>query len=281
MKTGIMASVVSAFLVAILAQPQQVLVVLFGFGFTGLVLGGALAERFSPTKTLLVGSVASVISTAILMVVSMIFLKVNPLKMNLSVMKDAMDSVIDMYAKFGMTKQQLASLRVTFKQTMDLFKIVLPATLVLSSVLNTFLNLWVARLVLNRLGYKTDPLPGFRDWSFPWYLALFFVAGTALNATQSRHHILLLAHIGINIQFLLSIAYVIQGIAIAWWFFDRYNVAKMVRILLTFFVISNPMFQLVATWLGVLDPWLDLRRIRRPVPPVGNGTDIDDPEKGK
>src|SRR5665647_135226 len=68
-KWSIMATVVAGVMIAMLLHPLQAVSVVVGFGLIGVVLGYAFRMEFSPAKTMLWGSVASLISKVALLAI--------------------------------------------------------------------------------------------------------------------------------------------------------------------------------------------------------------------
>ena len=68
-KWSIMATVVAGVIISMLVHPLQAVSVVVGFGLIGIVLGYAFRMEFSPAKTMLWGSAASLLSKIALLAI--------------------------------------------------------------------------------------------------------------------------------------------------------------------------------------------------------------------
>lgn len=262
LRVGIMSAVVSTFLVAILAQPYQAMVVLFAAGLVGLAIGGSIDEGWSPSKTIIIGAVAATIASAALLAISLLFLKVDPNKLSMDAMSDAFKTLTNMYSKSGMNKEQLAEINKTFTEGMKIVKVTVPGAMVLGGIVSTLLNFLMARAVLSRVGYKIDPLPQFRAWALPWYFPVLFMAGVALS-TVLRHSPGIAWSFGINIVYFFGLICFLQGISVVTAFTARYNRLTVIAIIIALYFLNPVLLVFGLIWLGVLDPWVDFRKIRK------------------
>ena len=66
-----------------------------------------------------------------------------------------------------------------------MLRLAFPAAILTTAVIMTFVNCWLAHLILRRLGVKLPWLRPFRLWRFPWYLAWGYILG-ARTASANR-----------------------------------------------------------------------------------------------
>jgi uncharacterized protein YybS (DUF2232 family) len=62
------------------------------------------------------------------------------------------------------------------------------------------------------------------------------------------------------LQILFNYVFLLQGLAILWFFLDKANLPKLVRWIIIIFVF-NPLFTTLVVWLGVLDTWFNFRKL--------------------
>ena len=161
----------------------------------------------------------------------------------------------------GLTVEQLESLKETLSQTLFIIRIALPAMLVLSSIFDTFLNYYVARLVLKRFGYELMALVPFSNWraskSFFWS----YCVGIILLFFGSKYNLLQLTKIGINIQLFFTVFFLICGLSLISFLLERFRIATPLKWVIYIFVCFFPFLSQITTWAGMLDVWINFRRL--------------------
>jgi len=120
------------------------------------------------------------------------------------------------------------------------------------------INFQVGRLVLRRFGIVTEALPPLTTWRthpiFLWMLP----AGFMLNLIgQALHDALETA--GLNLFFLAQMLLLLQGLLVAWSFFDRYHSPNWLRWIMIAIAFTQPVLSVVIFLLGLADAGFDLR----------------------
>ncbi|MDI3533942.1 MAG: hypothetical protein PWQ82_307 [Thermosediminibacterales bacterium] len=262
LKISILATVVSGLVVAMLAEPVQAFTVILGFGLIGVTLGYALRKDFSPGKTLFVGSIASLISKVILVGITLAILNINPITQQVDLMKEAIDHAVKLYSSMGIDADRLETFKKSFNQMADMIGIVIPGLFVMASVLDTFLNYTIARLVLNRLGQKIENFPPLKYWQMPTYTVALFLTGIILMMFYNIYKIDILRFLGVNLQMVFSFVFIIQGLALLSYFLNKFRVSKVFRVIIIFLFFFNPLFSQLLLWGGMLDILFDFRKLK-------------------
>ena len=172
LKFAVIATVISSMLVSFLAGPFQGIIVLLGFGLLGIVLGYGVRKEYTSTEIIILGSIASFISKILIVLMGVWLLDINPFLFDVEQINEIVTQSLNFYSNMGLTGEQLDLLKETLSQALQVVRIALPALLILSSIFDAFLNYYVARLVLKRLGYKCNNIAPFSHWraskSFFW-----------------------------------------------------------------------------------------------------------------
>lgn len=263
-KWSIMATVVAGIMIALLMHPLHSLSVVVGFGLIGIVLGYAFRMNFSAGKTMLWGTIASLISKAALLGISAMVIGTNPFTMQTDVMANAVEQAVEIYRNFGMGEQELAKITESMQTMMDLMKIILPAGFIMASVLDTWLNFLIAKVVLKKLGHHVPGFPPFKDWCLPYYIVYFFALSLVMIYWGNSREIILLSQVGMNLQVMTSMLILVQGLALFNYFADKYNLSRMVRGIILFLVLTNGFLAQILIFGGAIDMVMDYRRLRGP-----------------
>ncbi|MCR4430307.1 MAG: YybS family protein [Tepidanaerobacteraceae bacterium] len=260
-RTSILATAVAGIAVAMLQGPVQSFNVVLGFGLLGVVMGWAIRKKFSPYRVLLIGGAASLLSEVALIVTTIYLMGFNPMKMELSAMKDSIDMVGNMYRNMGASPEMIKQIAESYGKILDIFTLAIPALLVLSSIVSAFLNYQVTKLILSRLGQKLEDFTPFWLWRLPEYTVFFFLLGVLLNLLEYYWPVGVLKSIGINLQLIFGFAFIIEGFSLAAYYMGRFNVAKILRVLFVLLVFFNPLVSQIVMWAGMFDILFNFRHI--------------------
>ncbi|MHC2995175.1 MAG: YybS family protein [Candidatus Atribacteria bacterium] len=261
LKFTIISVFVSGILVSIIAGPLQGLMVLLGFGILGITLGYAIKKELTLTEIIIIGSIASFFSKILILLVGFWVLDINPLLFDVEQIDRVITQSLNFYRSMGLTVEQLDLLKESLTQTLSIIRIVFPAMLILASIFDVFINYGVARLVLKRFGYALIGFTSFSNWraskSFFWSYFL----GIILIFLGFKYNIPLLNKIGINIQILFSVIFLMCGISLVSFLMERFKVKSFLKWVVYVLVCIQPLLSQIATWAGMLDIWLDFRKL--------------------
>lgn len=274
-KWSLMATVVAGILIAVLLHPLHAVGVAIGFGLTGIVLGHCFRNGLSPVHSVLLGSVASLVSKIIVLSITAVVLNINPLADQSEAMSRAVDQAINLYRTLGMKETELAQISESMHGMLSMMKLILPAGFAMASVVDTFLNFLVSRAVLRKLGHNIGAFPQFCVWSFsPVILYAFIISMLMLYWGKSRQ-IELLAEAGINLQVISSMLLMLQGISVAFFFAAQKDIPKFIRWLFVVMAFSSGFIMQATVFLGAFDIAIDFRKLRRSLPPENRSWEND------
>jgi len=261
-KWSIMATVVAGVMIAMLLHPLQAVSVVVGFGLIGIVLGYAFRMEFSPAKTMIWGTIASLFSKVALLGIGAMITGVNPFNMQGEVMTQAIEQGMEVYRNLGMAEQELVKIKDSMQTMIDLLKVILPAGFIMASVVDTFLNFVIAKAVLKKLGHSIPDLPVFKNWLLPGYIAYFFVLSLAMIYWGKSREFTMLYNIGMNVQFVASTLLFVQGLALFYYIVDKYNLSRLVKGIILFLILTNGLFSQIIIFIGAAETIVDYRRLR-------------------
>lgn len=265
------------------------------FGLLGAALGEGIRRRLPWGMVVIIGTVVSVAAAAPTMAITRAWMGVDLVAEFLSAPDHAL---MWLRANAAGDPTILRFIESTVQQ-LPYFKATFPAMLVLSAMAMALFNVGASVWLLGRFNMRPPALPvptRFRCydacvWGMVTGLGLLLTArNTGLLSGSSADGVALFALpdgmtdplrwvMGLNILFLFAMLYVVQGLAIAGFFFDEWTRAwqvkaraagtlplvRLARLLVLLFVLSQ--FGMTLMFAGVLDTWLDFRKLR--VTPAG------------
>jgi uncharacterized protein YybS (DUF2232 family) len=260
-KFAVIATFISGILVTTLAGPLQGLMVLLGFGILGLTLGFGIKKELPLTDIIIIGSIASLISKGLILLIGFWILDLNAVLFDVEEIDKIIIQSLNFYSNMGLSPEQLATLKDSLTQTISMIKVAFPGMIILASIFDTILNYWVARLVLKRFGYKLANFPPFFSWraskSFFWS----YLLGMVLIILGTTYKIPLLNKIGINIQVLFAVVFLIYGLSLTGFILERFKIKNFLKWVIYILVCFQPFLSQIVVWAAMLDIWIDFRKL--------------------
>ncbi len=141
----------------------------------------------------------------------------------------------------------------------------LPALVVTNTGLVAWLNVVLVRQLLFRFAGR-KPEPPMYLWALPeWFIFVFVGAGFLIFIPGAP-----LRLVSLNLLVVLAVLYFCQGVAVAVAWFNRLGLPRILRLIGYPLMFLNPLCFLIIT-LGVLDLWLDFRRLHQQPGDAGGG----------
>ena len=139
-----------------------------------------------------------------------------------------------------------------------LLRRLLPGLLLTNMGLVAWVNVILARQLSSRSGEQEPEKPLFY-WAVPeWVIFAVLGAGFLLLIPVSG-----VRYFSLNLLMVLAVLYFCQGVAVVAAWFHRLGLPRLLRIIGYPLLFLNPFFFVIIT-LGILDLWLDFRRLHQP-----------------
>lgn len=256
--SGIVAAILSGLFASILTLSPLILAQVLLALALGIALGEALRDALATRQVIAVGSVVVLVTTLLLMFLIQRVVGMSPIDIVATFWQEALKSAAgsDM-ASEAFVEAQLNAMRA-----------MLPASLVLGSVGLTVVDYGLTRWLAQKLpgeNEKVPPLPPFSRWRFPRWIAVLYIIGRIVEALFLARLVGIAQMAVINAVLILGFLVTVQGIAVGWFYLQQAKVSTALRWLIVFGVLLflQPVASLLFLVAGVLDSWLDLRRVKR------------------
>jgi len=143
-------------------------------------------------------------------------------------------------------------------QVQTVLQRLLPGLMVTNMALVAWLNVVLSRQLVSLLGWG-EPEPPLSSWAAPeWLIFVLVGAGFLVLVPVSG-----LRFVGLNLLLVVAVLYFSQGVAVVATWFHRLGLPRPLRIIGYPLLFLNPLFFVIIT-LGLIDLWLDFRRLHRP-----------------
>ncbi len=180
LKWSLLTTVVAGLICAMLINPLQAFILVAVFGILGIILGECMRRNSSPLTILTYGTLGGILALVINFAIAFLVLDINPIAM----MFDSFDNSLLQMAEFqrshGVAEAEIAASVASYKELIKMMRIIMPGAFLITAPALAFINYWVAKKILTKLGNKFEDIPPFRNLVIPrWWLLPF---GLSLKA---------------------------------------------------------------------------------------------------
>lgn len=270
LKYSVMTLIVATIIVAIIISPIQACFLGAIFGLLGLVLGECMRRHLPPVKTLFWGSIGAVIALVLNIVLSFAILDIDPIAMMFTQFDKSLVDMATFYRSHGVSEEDIKKAVDNFAEMIKMMRIIMPGAFLLSAPMLAFVNYFVAKKVLSRLGESFGDLPPFVNWIIPsWVLAPFLISLVGVTyffinkMTDSWMYKLC-----VNVQTVCTFLLVLQAICLIYWYVKEKNKPKWWAGVLTTLIFFVPILSQIMVYIGAFDMVADFRKIRKEYPKV-------------
>lgn len=257
LRRGFVALLAGSLIVLALEGPVQGLSYALGFSVLGLALGRIIELKRSAVEILAWGSLVSLACKLTLAVIMFQVTGLNPMNLDMS----GMERTLDMALRLPVGLEQAAAMKQQLEAMMKVLPLIIPATMILVSVIDTLLCFWITGKVVHRLSRVDLPqLPPFARWRFPVSVLWAFMGALLCMVFGARDpRFAFLTRVGLNLQVLTQFIFVLQGMSLAAWFMNRAGWSRTLRNFVLVLLFLIPLFSTVVNYAGIFDMCWDFR----------------------
>lgn len=262
LKWSFLTTLVAGIICAMILNPLQALILVAVFGLLGLILGESMRRNTNPLYILAFGSLGALLAMAINFALAFLVLDINPIAMLFESFDQSLVQLADFQRSQGIGEAEIAASIASYKKLIEMMRVILPGAFLITAPVLSFINYWVAKKILTKLGNHFEDLPPFREFAvpawliLPYALSLFGVTyffNTDPNGFAYRALV--------NIQIICSAIFVVQGLALIYWYVYTKNKPRWWAHAASFLILFQ-LASLAILWFGAFDSIADFRKIR-------------------
>lgn len=244
--------------------PELALLFVLSVGMLSAVTGEGLCRDVSMPRVVLWSTVLVISTMGILVAGTVITQGINPVASIQQYAITSLQETVKMYRELKMEPEQVDILSARIPLIADYFVRLFPALMLVTVGAGALLSYILSASILSRLGLLAKPMKPFHLWIVPDHLIWGVIAGGGLLLAP----MVAAVSIGGNMLIPLLSIYMIQGLSIISFFFNKWQIHPLLRTLGYFLISTQLFFLLPVLSIGVFDTWADFRKLRKPASSV-------------
>lgn len=226
-------------------------------GFVGIVIGYHL-KYDKPVIQMFISSTLMIIACLIIFYSVTIFVaNMNIIEETMTMFEESMNASIDTLNALGQPVPE--DFEQTMRESMEMIQILMPSTLVVSSMVLAYFMILAAQPFVKRFSDKTVSWPLFRNLRLPksllWYYIFVLLATLFIQVEEGSYFSMAIT----NILYILQLFMVLQGFSFIFYVSHVKGWAKAIPIVLVVISLLNPFLLTLVRILGIIDLSLPFR----------------------
>lgn len=259
-KYNILAIVASTLIVTMLTNIIIGIILLTSFGFLAISFAYMLKRKYTPSQIMILNCGLALIS----MLLSITLFDIISGTSFIAQIEFSLNSFfaldLEKINTMGLSNYEISQFKDLLEITKDNMILLIPFSIMVSSVLTTYIVYWGSAAILRRFGYTNIKRPKLKLFNLPRNAilgSLVMILGSMIIKSLNLFYY---ETIFKNIKALILFVFFLQGFSVFVYFIDKLKFNKIVKvILIAMAVINLPLVALV----GFIDVIFDLRKLRR------------------
>jgi uncharacterized protein YybS (DUF2232 family) len=229
----------------------------------GFVMGEQMARRRSLEKTAVAVCIAVMLASLGGVLAASLWTGQGPLATVSEGIRRHLELSLLLYQQMGLSREQLDFLQNSLDAIQRILVGILPALVIGSSLLITWICLLVSRWLCQR---RSLPFPDYGPldrWKAPEPMVWGVIGSGVLLLIPSVGVKLL----GLNGLIVFMVIYFFQGMAIVAYFFQKKQIPLFARVVLYGLIAIQQVVMLAVIGVGFFDTWFNFRKLQKPLAP--------------
>lgn len=232
----------SALINGLLFSPVMGLLTVAGFGFVGFVMAGAILEKLSAFKVLIMTVLTAVISNFIILAGISFSYEDGILA---TIQSTLADNLIPLLENGEMT--------AILEAQLDLISLVIPGMLIISGILTGILNYYLVHWFFDIKKISVKTYNSISYWRFP---ALILSLGLVIAILLRNNPV------GLNLLVIVIFLLFLQGFGVGLYYVRKKTKSFFLNWIYILIVIMIPVIPPLLFLIGLVDLWFDIRKLK-------------------
>lgn len=253
----IISIIASAMLVTFVTFPTYGIYIALMGGLVGCIMGLSIKKKKDSSISIFYGALAASVSLMVMISLATLISGVSIIE----TVDQILGETVNITETMGLGDIMSES-GVSISDITDLFKMVIPSSLVLSGAIFAVFNYIVSTIILKRLGMDTKQAKSFSEFSLPGNILFGTTFILVLTYFSGKLNIVDSEALFVNVVNVFTYVFLVQGVAVLFFYLDKRKYGKGIKILSVILIFILGIILPVAM-IGWLDSAFDFRKLRQ------------------
>lgn len=244
------------FFLSALLQRNLPAVAIFTMGMAGLLIAQVAARNGSIEKTVIYPSIFIIAAICIYFVYGGSVLSINPWQLVERHIAAAVEENIKLYSQLPFRAEDINFFKDNKQDITNGLTRIFPALVVITATLIVWANILLGKRILGKAGIVLPNFTALNCWKAPEFIIWIFIISGGLFFVQNKD----ITFFSSNIFLVTCFIYLLQGLAIVSFFFQKKNVPFFFRYLFYFLIAVQQILMIPIVAIGLFDIWIDFRK---------------------
>ncbi len=244
------------FFLSALLQQNLPTVAIFTMGMAGLLIARVAARNGSIEKTVIYPSIFIIAAICIYFIYGGSVLSINPWQLVERHIAAAVEENIKLYSQLSFRAEDINFFKDNKRDITNVLTRMFPALVVITATLIVWANILLGKRILGKAGIVLPNLTALNRWKVPEFIIWIFIVSGGLFFVQNKD----ITFFSSNIFLVTCFVYLLQGLAIVSFFFQKKNVPFFYRYLFYFLIAVQQILMIPIVAIGLFDIWVDFRK---------------------
>jgi uncharacterized protein YybS (DUF2232 family) len=170
---------------------------------------------------------------------------------------------LQLYQQMGLSEDQLHFLESSIEGIQQVLVGMMPALVIDSTLMVTWISLLAARCVCQRRGLPFPDYGALNRWKAPELMVWGVIGSGVLLLVPT----LAAKMVGLNGLAVFMVIYFFQGMAVVAFFFQKKQIPRLARMVLYGLIAVQQLVMLAVVGVGFFDTWFNFRKLGKPLAP--------------
>lgn len=262
-KYNIFSIIASSILIGILIDALTGILIFLVFGLISIVIAYMINKKYKPQQILIGATIVALVSILLSIGIIGYITGVRFLTQFSTSLTENMKLQLNILKEMELSSYELSMIKDVLMATVEYVIIIIPTTLIISSVFIVYISYWMSTAILKRLGHKTVEIPRFTYFRLPSNIIMGSIVIIAAASVVRYMKLFYYETIFINTLILVIFVFFMQGLSAVVFLMDKKRIHKITKAILVFLIIINVPLSLIISFVGLLDVILDFRKLKK------------------
>ncbi|RKD22214.1 Uncharacterized conserved protein YybS, DUF2232 family [Caminicella sporogenes DSM 14501] len=260
-KYNILSVLAASIIIGSMTEPLKALFIIVVVGFNSVVVGYMIEKKFSAGKTIFYGSIASIMASIISLTLLSYISGVNIIQTIEESFKMSNDLYNALLKNIAANPSKIEEVKKSLEYAQNMAIMLVPSSVIFSSIIITYINYIISGAVLRRMGYYIAKPRKFSQFRLPKNILMGTVIILVSTYLVRNLKTIDFETLFANVLYIFFIIYFVEGLSVIWFFLEKRNIGKGLRVFITIILLSIPSMAMIIMFIGLADIIINIRKI--------------------